>query len=125
MIYDIRKYYSSLFSNLKGTISQGIIVKNYCNAIVCQSLVDFSSVAELSSVQTDINNVLSEAKVHAQYYTGEICPEILSLISALEGFMIKINKAPEVLPEGKTPEEWKEILHSLRTEALNLSLIHI
>lgn len=119
MIYDIRKHYSSLFRYLKGTISQGLIVQNYCKAITSQSLVDFSSVAELSSVQTDINNVLSEAKVHAQYYTDEIHSKILFLISAMENFMIKINKAPEVLPEGKTPEDWKEILHILRTEALD------
>ena len=32
--------------------------------------------------------------------------------------MTKIDKVPEVLPEGKTPKDWEDILHIFRTEAL-------
>lgn len=99
----------------KDQISKGMVLQNYCNSILQQPKVDFSSDPDLNSFQTDINNSLSTAQQHANEYLGNICPSMMSSLSALQNYFTLYRSVPVSLPQGSTNDQWIQLLGTVKS----------
>lgn len=87
-------------------LSKGMVLQNYCNSVLQQPSVDFSSDPDLAQIQEKINNGLAAAKDHATSYLSTISPNILNALSALNNYFTLYSSVPATLPEGSTVDQW-------------------
>lgn len=99
---------------LKQEVSIGIILQNYCNTVLKQGEVDFSSNTKLAELQTDINNSLASAKRHANSFLLTISPGIIKSIAVLNNYFTLYSAVPTVLPTGSSEAEWIKTLQTLK-----------
>lgn len=104
-----------VFNAIKKELSQGLIAQNYCNAVLVQPKVDFSTVSELKDLQDSINNTLSQAQKHAKDYLSNVSSPVVRLLPSLEHYFTQYASIPIVLPEGSTEEEWIQGLIAVKS----------
>jgi len=95
-------------------LSKGMVLQNYCNSVLQQPSVDFSSDPDLAQIQEKINNGLAVAKDHATSYLSTISPNILNALSALNNYFTLYSSVPATLPEGSTVDQWISSLSAVK-----------
>lgn len=95
-------------------LSKGMVLQNYCNSVLQQPSVDFSSDPDLAQIQEKINNGLAAAKDHATSYLSTISPNILNALSALNNYFTLYSSVPATLPEGSTVDQWISSLSAVK-----------
>lgn len=98
----------------KSQLSKGIVLQNYCNSVLQQPSVDFSSDPDLKEMQQKINNGLGIAKEHATTYLSTISPNILNALSALNNYFTLYSSVPVTLPQGSTVDQWVSSLSAVK-----------
>jgi non-hemolytic enterotoxin B/C len=107
------------FTSSANQISQGLIIQQYCNTVIAQPTVDFSSDANLAELQKDINNALATAVSHANKYLNTISPRLLSSISNLDNYFSLTLSVPTSCPQGSTIQTWIATLNAMKLVAEN------
>lgn len=95
-------------------LSKGMVLQNYCNSVLQQPSVDFSSDPDLGEIQEKINNGLTVAKEHATNYLSTISPNILNALSALNNYFTLYSSVPTTLPQGSTVDQWISSLSAVK-----------
>ncbi len=98
----------------KKLTANGLILQTYCNSVLQQPDIDFSSAPDLSDFQKQINNSLQKAKKHANTYLNDINHQIIKSLSALNNYFTVYRTVPTTLPEGATVDQWIEVLSAIK-----------
>lgn len=99
----------------KESLSQGLIVQQYCNSVLYQPSIDFSGVKSLNDIQTKANNYLMGAKEHAQSYLNYQI-EIIRCLTNLKNYSALCASVPLVLPAGANEKDWIATLEALKVQ---------
>lgn len=99
----------------KNLSSSGLVLQAYCNSILQQPDVDFSSVADLSDLQEDIADSLTKAKKHANSYLNDINHKIINSLSNLNNYFTIYRTVPVTLPVGYTVDQWLAVLSVVKS----------
>lgn len=96
----------------EASLSQGLIVQQYCNSILQQPSIDFSGVEKLKEVQQMVNSSLSTAKDNANGYS-KLQAELIQSLANLKNYSALCATVPLVLPEGVDEKQWIDTLKGL------------
>ncbi|KAA1244902.1 HBL/NHE enterotoxin family protein [Aquimarina sp. RZ0] len=99
----------------KDLTGNGLILQTYCNSVLQQPDIDFSSVPDLSDYQEQINESLEKAKKHANTYLNDINHKIINSLSDLNSYFTVYKIVPVTLPEGSSVDQWVSVLSVVKT----------
>ncbi len=96
---------------------QGLMLQNYCQAISSQPFVNFGEIQKLQEIQGSINTGLIKAKEHADYYLGELQPQIIKNLVNIDAYYNLYTSVPTILPEGSSKDEWNNLLWTMKEQS--------
>lgn len=96
----------------KASLSQGLIVQQYCNSILQQPSIDFSGVEKLKKIQQMVNSSLSTAKDNANSY-AKLQAELIQSLANLKNYNALYATVPLVFPNGTDKKTWITTLKEL------------
>ena len=94
-----------------------LIVQTYANSVLAQPEVDFSGIPGLSSYQTEINDGLTTAQEHANYFLNTMEPALILNMSNCENYYQLNDALPTTLPTGSTVDQWTTELTAVQTQS--------
>jgi hypothetical protein len=94
-----------------------LAVQTYANSVLSQPQVDFSTDPQLSSYQTQINNGLTTAQGHANYYLNTLQPSLIQNLANIQNYYILNQVLPTTLPVGSTNAQWVAELTAVQTQS--------
>lgn len=101
----------------KSQSSLALVLQSYCNNTLEQSQVDFSNDKTLEHYQTQINDSLSTAQQHANYYLNTLQGNIIANNANIINYYNLHNAVSTTVPEGATKEQWVEAISALIQES--------
>lgn len=106
----LRNHIKNIEASQKETTTNGLVLQSYCNSILQQPNLDFSSSEDLVGIQNSINNSIENAKESANSYLSDINPKVISSLSDLKSYFTVYRVVPVTLPEGATVDQWLSVL---------------
>lgn len=107
----------------KNQSSSALVVQTYCNSTLLQPPIDLSSFDKLEKYQTQINDSLTKAQGHANYYLDTLQNQIIDNISNIINYYNLHNAVLTTLPEGSTEQQWIEAISSLLQESSDYATV--
>jgi non-hemolytic enterotoxin B/C len=92
-----------------------LTVQTYAESVIAQPQVDFSKIPGLSTYQTEINNGLTTAQQHADYFLNTLEPALQTNMGNCDNYYDLNNSLPASLPPGSTVDQWTAALTNMQT----------
>lgn len=107
----------------KNQSSSALVVQTYCNSTLLQPAIDLSGFEKLDVYQTQINDSLTKAQGHANYYLDTLQYQIIENIANIINYYNLHNAVLTTLPEGSTEQQWIEAIGALLQESSNYATV--
>ncbi|WP_047606440.1 HBL/NHE enterotoxin family protein [Rahnella aquatilis] len=116
----IAEKFTELDNNNIRSISQGMILDNYCDSIIAQPEIDFTGIDGVEDQASKFNGYLYTAQSQAITYKKVLKPAILGVLSDI-GTFCDLYKIVPTLNPGDNKEKWLAILNTMYSYASEYS----